>query len=159
MYFVQHHQSNAGPTTCDWLMTSHLFVGKAGDVNLKSHLPPLAFQALEGQEEVTSEGSAGSAGGQKRRFKSPRNHSTWFSPTIFPLVVMNLSTRCCLLRNILEPLLVSSDSSSSITSLGVLILVPRSSSEASGSDSSSDGQPRDKNKLLSEFSIHLKFFD
>lgn len=57
---------------------------------------------------------------------------------MFSLVTMNFSTLCCLMRNILEPLLLSRDSSSSITSLGVLILVPRSSSEASGSDSSSD---------------------
>lgn len=60
------------------------------------------------------------------------------APTLFSLVTMNFSTLCCLILNILEPLLLSRESSSSITSLGVLILVPRSSSEASGSDSSSD---------------------
>lgn len=59
------------------------------------------------------------------------------TPTLFWLDTMNFSTRCCLILNILEPLLLSNDSSSSITSLGVLILVPRSNSEASGSDSSS----------------------
>lgn len=62
----------------------------------------------------------------------------FFNPTWFSLVTMNFSTLCCLILNILEPLLLSRESSSSITSLGVLILVPRSNSEASGSDSSSD---------------------
>ncbi|TNN68429.1 hypothetical protein EYF80_021350 [Liparis tanakae] len=45
---------------------------------------------------------------------------------------MNFSTLCCLILNILEPLLVFRESSSSMVSFGVLILVPRSSSEASG---------------------------
>lgn len=70
------------------------------------------------------------------------------APTLFSLVTMNFSTLCCLMRNILEPLLLSRDSSSSITSLGVLILVPRSSSEASGSDSSSD-RTRKKRRVKS----------
>lgn len=48
---------------------------------------------------------------------------------------MNFSTRFCLLWNILEPLLVKRFSSSSMVSLGVLIFVPRSNSDASGSDS------------------------
>ena len=56
---------------------------------------------------------------------------------MFSLVTMNFSTRCCLILNILEPLFFMRDSSSSIVSLGVLILVPRSNSDASGSVSSS----------------------
>merc|ERR1719309_129862 len=50
---------------------------------------------------------------------------------------MNFTTLCCLILNILEPLFLERESSSSIVSLGVLILVPRSNSDASGSDSSS----------------------
>lgn len=56
--------------------------------------------------------------------------------TRFSVLMMNLSTLCCLILNILEPLPFIRVSSSSITSLGVLILVPRSNSVASVSSSS-----------------------
>lgn len=71
-------------------------------------------------------------------------HTLFFTLTLFSLVTMNFSTLCCLFLNILEPLLLSRESSSSITSLGVLILVPRSNSEASGSDSSSDTKRKEE---------------
>lgn len=100
---------------------------------------------------MTSAGSGGSAGGQKQKLQAGANvqaSETLNAPTLFSLVTMNFSTLCCLIRNILEPLLLSRESSSSITSLGVLILVPRSSSEASGSDSSSD-RTRKKRRVKS----------
>ncbi|TNN63732.1 hypothetical protein EYF80_026049 [Liparis tanakae] len=53
------------------------------------------------------------------------------------LLEMNLSTRFCLLLNILEPLFFNRESSSSMMSLGVRIFVPRSNSDASGSESNS----------------------
>lgn len=63
-------------------------------------------------------------------------------------VTMNLSTLCCLILNILEPLFLSRESSSSIVSLGVLILVPRSNSVASVSDSSSEREEEDRMERL-----------
>jgi len=60
--------------------------------------------------------------------------------TRFSSLTMNFSTLCCLILNILEPLFFMRDSSSNITSLGALILVPKSSSEASAFSSSWSGQ-------------------
>lgn len=80
-----------------------------------------------------------------RRFSS--------SLTMFSLVTMNFSTLCCLILNILEPLFVSRESSSSITSLGVLILVPKSNSEASGSDSSSERKEEEEEDKLKRLNM------
>lgn len=60
--------------------------------------------------------------------------------TRFSSLMMYFSTLCCLILNILEPLFFMRDSSSNITSLGALILVPKSSSAASASSSCWSGQ-------------------
>lgn len=60
--------------------------------------------------------------------------------TRFSSLTMNCSTLCCLILNILEPLFFMRDSSSNITSLGALILVPKSSSAVSASSSCWSGK-------------------
>lgn len=60
--------------------------------------------------------------------------------TRFSSLTMNFSTLCCLILNILEPLFFMRDSSSNITSLGALILVPKSSSAVSASSSCWSGK-------------------
>ncbi len=60
--------------------------------------------------------------------------------TRFLSLTMNFSTLCSLILNILEPLFFMRDSSSNITSLGALILVPKSSSAVSASSSCWSGK-------------------
>lgn len=60
--------------------------------------------------------------------------------TRFLSLMMNFSTLCSLILNILEPLFFMRDSSSNITSLGALILVPKSSSAVSASSSCWSGK-------------------